>query len=392
MKPSDHKQLRSLQSVHAWLKTTENWVGRLLENLSTTDVTILSRQWIPGTYHSPKFRYISLPISPLVNPEGHILPRIWNGLMRGMQGLEMQALAAAYRGSFDLLHSHFAFMGWQSMGLAKAMDVPHVVSFYGFDYENLPFLQPIWNRRYQIMFDRVDRFVCEGPHGANVLEKMGCPANKISVCRLGIDKHKIPDLKPRHRNQEVFQLVMVASLTEKKGHVDAIRATAMAARQKEVRLTLVGGERDVQRQDLRDLAKQEGISDRVSFVEELDFSRLHEFLAEFDAFIHPSCYSSTRDCEGGAPIVLLDSQAMGLPVISTTHCDIPDEILDGVSGFLTSEKRPDLLAESILKMAALSDSQYESMRRAGRSHVLDRYDASKNARELDSIYRNVVAR
>ena len=43
------------------------------------------------------------------------------------------------------------------------------------------------------------------------------------------------------------------------------------------------------------------------------------------------------DCEGGAPIVLLDAQATGLPIISTKHCDIPDEVSHKKSHFFISK-------------------------------------------------------
>ncbi len=56
------------------------------------------------------------------------------------------------------------------------------------------------------------------------------------------------------------------------------------------------------------------------------------------------------DCEGGAPVVLLDAQATGMPVISTTHCDIPDEVVHGETGLLSPEKDVGALAELIKKV------------------------------------------
>ena len=58
----------------------------------------------------------------------------------------------------------------------------------------------------------------------------------------------------------------------------------------------------------------------------------------YHVFIQPSCYTATRDCEGGAPLVLLNAQATGMPVITTTHCDIPDEVIHNETGLLTAER------------------------------------------------------
>jgi len=43
------------------------------------------------------------------------------------------------------------------------------------------------------------------------------------------------------------------------------------------------------------------------------------------------------DCEGGAPVSLIEASASGIPVVSTVPCDIPQEVKDGLTGRLLPE-------------------------------------------------------
>ncbi len=83
---------------------------------------------------------------------------------------------------------------------------------------------------------------------------------------------------------------------------------------------------------------------KITFIDSINFEKLHEFMKNYQVFIHPSCYTDQRDCEGGAPIAILDAQATGMPVISTTHCDIPDEVIDKMVGYAERARREGMLA------------------------------------------------
>ena len=60
-------------------------------------------------------------------------------------------------------------------------------------------------------------------------------------------------------------------------------------------------------------------------------------LAKADVFLLPSVCDKYGLMEG-IPVAIMESMAMGLPVISTFHSGIPEIIEDGVSGFLCREK------------------------------------------------------
>ena len=56
------------------------------------------------------------------------------------------------------------------------------------------------------------------------------------------------------------------------------------------------------------------------------------------------------ETEGGAPTVLIEAQATGLPIIATDHADIPEIVINGKSGFLAKEGDSKSLSKAIIKL------------------------------------------
>ena len=64
-------------------------------------------------------------------------------------------------------------------------------------------------------------------------------------------------------------------------------------------------------------------------------------------FLSPSVTASDGDTEGGAPVGIIEMTASGMPVISTTHCDIPEVIQNGVTGLLAEERDVEGLIDNV---------------------------------------------
>jgi colanic acid/amylovoran biosynthesis glycosyltransferase len=151
-------------------------------------------------------------------------------------------------------------------------------------------------------------------------------------------------------------------------------------------LTFVGKDVEGIKREIQELANQRRVQDKVAFFDWIDFDSLHSFMKDFHVFIQPSCYTKTRDCEGGAPIVLLDAQATGMPVIATTHCDIPDEVIHRETGLLTPEKDVESLVRSIKYFYELDDDAYWVFCENARKHISRNFDCKQNAAQLKKTY------
>jgi colanic acid/amylovoran biosynthesis glycosyltransferase len=379
--------IRTLQLFREYLRDTENWCFTQLDQLADVEVTIASHLFHKRNYYSSKFKYVDFPISKVAHNEGRPAIRHMNSLISPLVGYMYPYYLLLTCPEIDLVHAHFPMTAWKYRPFLRSSGKPVVVSFYGVDYESFPYRFPIWKSRYRKLFLNCQRFICEGQHGARILESHGCPPEKIRINPLGILCRDIQFVR-RSKRQDELSLIQVATFTEKKGHIYTVEAFLRALRTcPNMTLTLVGGETDANiTATLRRRISGTIGEDRVTFVDAVDHSRLNNILSDHHVFIQPSCYSSQMDCEGGAPVVLLEAQATGMPVIATTHCDIPNEVVHERTGYLASEKDVRALSAFIERFYRMGQDHYDDFCRAARSHVEKNFDAVGRSMELRKIY------
>jgi colanic acid/amylovoran biosynthesis glycosyltransferase len=353
------------------------------------DITIATKNFLLNNFYSNKFRYLEFPSKAIENPQRVFWLRLLNRLIREFS--RAYPLYVARAGKYDLMHSHFAFAGWEYRNIAKRLHIPHIISFYGFDYEFLPFTEPIWNSRYAQLFRDADLFLCEGAHGASILQAKGCPKGKIRIAKLGVNVEQIPFWK-RKKARNHLKLLQISAFKDKKGHKYCLEAFLNALTDcPNMSLTFVGADVQVLKQELQQRVANSNAKNKVFFHDPIDFDHLHSFMKDYHVFIHPSNYTDERDCEGGAPVVLLDAQATGMPVISTTHCDIPDEVLHGKTGLLSPEKDTFALSKSIHFFYFFDQIQYDIFAENSRKHVENNYDVRENSAKIRMFYDEVLS-
>jgi colanic acid/amylovoran biosynthesis glycosyltransferase len=377
---------------------TTNWLYNLITNIPYCKVIIAAEYYTKHNFYNSAFTYINNPLASITHYKRQI--NTWSlKLYDKMACYISEKLVGRFdkylsneiaKLKIDIVHAHFADVGCEYVNVVKKRKLPLVVSFYGYDYEYLPHIKPEYKLKYKKLFLKADKFICEGINGADILLKMGCPKEKVEIVRLGVEIDRIPfQIKSKTSNK--LNLLQIAALREKKGHIYTLKAFHKALIEcPDMCLTFVGsGEAKIYNQ-LEEYIINNQLEKSVSLFNEIDFNKLHAYLSEFDVFIHPSCYSKDRDCEGGAPIVLLDAQACGLPIISTIHCDIADEVVNYKTGLLTPEKDIDSLAESIKYFYEMTDIEYRNFSQNARRHVEENYSIKKNAIRLKEVYNSLI--
>ena len=110
-----------------------------------------------------------------------------------------------------------------------------------------------------------------------------------------------------------------------------------------------------------------------------------------DVFLAPSIVDDEGIGEGGAPTTILEAQALGVPVVATDHCDIPNVTAPGESALIVPERDADALADALVDLLADPDRR-EAMGRAGREHVERFHDVENEARLLEERYFELLGR
>lgn len=294
----------------------------------------------------------------------------------------------------DILHSHFGTTGWRNLKLARTLKAAHVVTFYGFDVTRTP-RNARWRERYAKLFDEVDLILCEGPHMAATIESLGCSSEKISVHQLGVRLDKLP-YKPRTPNANHVRFLMAGSFREKKGLTDGLLALIKLRETKPEQgwdLTIVGGsggieEGELIEQELKRLASEHGVTERVNYTGYLSHDELIEQGKEHDVFLCPSVKSSDGDTEGGAPVVMIEMAALGLQIAATSHCDMPYVLGEKNRKLLVPEKDTDALSRSLAWLLDRTQ-KWKELSRDNREHIEACFDHATQGERLTQLYDSV---
>jgi hypothetical protein len=101
------------------------------------------------------------------------------------------------------------------MALAKTLQIPWLVSFYGADVYQLGY-QEQWREIYAAVFESAAKVLAVGPAMAARLEKLGCPSDKLAVHLLGVDAAGLP-FEPRKLGVgEPLRLLFAGTFREKR--------------------------------------------------------------------------------------------------------------------------------------------------------------------------------
>lgn len=392
------ERIKVLHLFDHYLPNTMNWAYRMLRTVTDMDVSVASPVFVRNQYFDPDFH---LWVRPLQRYTGWIPPTEWAAIR--LQGflvrLERHVPAYKYwlekqllRHKPDLIHAHFAPAGCHYLDMVKRLDIPLVVSFYGYDYESLTVRNRGWQRRYRNLFAGAAAITAAGEHGRAVLTRQGAPAQKITVLPMSMNPAEFP-FQERGKKPCRLRLLQVATITEKKGFMDTLQALYMARQTcPEIRLTIAGERHDrVLVQKMETFIRTRVLRPAVEWLDFVPHDQLPALFARHDVFIQPSHYTANRDCEGG-PVSILEAQSSGMPVIATTHFDIPSQVLHGQSGLLAPERDPAGLARHIERFYRMENLEYQQFGIAARRHIEAGFDIHKTAKKLRSLYEKVVSR
>jgi colanic acid/amylovoran biosynthesis glycosyltransferase len=300
----------------------------------------------------------------------------------------------ARRSNAGLLHSHFGHMGWFNLNVARRLGIPHVVTFYGLDVDFLPQQDARWQARYQELFAEVDAVLCEGPHMASRIVARGCPPSKARVHHLGVDIGAIP-FRPRVRlPAEPLRVLIAGAFREKKGIPCALEALGRLRHNVALQVTIIGDADEEPRSQeekrrIHEVISSHGLASQVQMPGFQPHARLLEEAYRHHVFLSPSLHAADGDSEGGAPVSIIEMAASGMPVVSTTHCDIPEVITDGYSGLLAPERDVAGLAERLAWLVAHPE-EWGRLVSAARAHMEKEFDMAAQALRLAAIYRDLV--
>jgi colanic acid/amylovoran biosynthesis glycosyltransferase len=272
------------------------------------------------------------------------------------------------------LHVHFGNAGATVGVLVKALNQCHLsYTIHGPDE-----FDDVAGQSLAEKMSAADSVVCISQFARSQLMRISAPSNwpKFQVCRLGVDPSQFT------RGQVVFgkpkvSLLCVGRLTPAKGQVLLVEACArLRDAGTNFKLTMVGDGPDRVRVEAA-IAKH-GLQDLVQLTGALTQEGVRNAFAQADIFVLPSLAE-------GIPVVLMEAMCSHVPCISTPVNGIPELIEHNQTGLLASPGDVDSLVTQLLHLCG-SREERERLARAANLKVKQKFDLSRNVRELSHIF------
>lgn len=276
-----------------------------------------------------------------------------------------------------VIHAHFGPIGCELVDVAAAAGIPLVTSLYGVDAAVLPYL-PRWRAAYARLFSRGTWFLAEGPEMLKKVVAAGAPPSRTTIQPIAIRPDRYPRWAP-----EGATVLFVGRFVEKKGLLDAIAAfDAARARIGDVRMVIIGAGPD--EDAAHSLVRERQLQHVVDFAGMRSHADVIEHLRCASVLIHPSVTARDGDSEGGAPTILLEAQAIGTPIVTTRHADIPHVVPEGPGVWLCAEH--DVQGQAAALVEAFVRKQPSSA-----SHVVEHHGIDRLIDRLEDRYFALAA-
>lgn len=228
--------------------------------------------------------------------------------------------------------------------------------------------------------------ICEGLRGDIVAR--GIPASKVTVIPNAVDIDKFAvggqadlELKRKLGLEQNRLIGFIGSFYAYEGLDVLLRAVpALSQRHPDLRVLLVGG--GPQDANLRQLAKDLGIADKVVFTGRVPHDQVQKYYDLLDVLVYPRL--SMRLTDLVTPLKPLEAMAQGRILAASSVGGHRELIVDGKTGVLFAPDDPASLAA---KVGDLLDAQmlWPALRSAGRAYV----ETERNWPVSVSRYKNI---
>jgi D-inositol-3-phosphate glycosyltransferase len=298
-----------------------------------------------------------------------------------------------------VVHGHFWMSGVAAMPAAHSLDLPYLQTFHALGTvkrRHQPEADTSPAARLpaeQLLARRADAVIATCSDEVCELILMGAARADIEVVPCGVDLAAFTPRGPAWPRTERGRVVCVGRMVERKGLDTVILALALLSRggtarsedrSGDLELVIAGGPsraeltRDPEVRRLLTVARDAGVAERVRFTGRIGRSQVPALLRSADAVVSVPWYEPFG-------IVPVEAMACGRPVIASAVGGMLDTVLDGVTGVHVPPRRPDRLADALLRLTT-DPARAAEMGRAGALLAAERYGWPGVAAATERIY------
>jgi colanic acid/amylovoran biosynthesis glycosyltransferase len=358
-----------------------------------TDYYLLKRVCYLSNYKIPPNKFIRVIKAAGFTLKGFIkdpkaILNALNIFKYGRRALSLEVLYKSFpflgKCPYDIIHCHFGPIGEKVASLKELGIIQgrFVTTFHGQDIRlGIERGGHIYNK----LFESSDCLLAISDYNYENLINFGAKPQKIVFHPIGIDINRFSFQRQTipSKRLKTFTILTIARLVEEKGLQYGIRAINKLL-EKNPRLDLeyrIIGDGQLEEQ-LKNLVKELNLSENVSFLGSLSQEKVIKELEKAHIFLLPSVSEAL-------PTVILEAQAIGLPIVATNVGSVSEAMIDGKTGFLVPARDVDSLTEK-LEFLIEHPVFWPEMGRGGREYVEKNYDIGKLNVKLEKIYKELI--
>lgn len=255
-----------------------------------------------------------------------------------------------------------------------------IVSLRGGQINYQPISNPDVKHLFLNYFPLVDGFHAVSKAIALEAQKYGADPNKIKVVYSGLPESNFTSAsKP---NNPTFKILSVGRNHWKKGYHYALDSMKILSDKGVTFEYTIIGAKDVE--ELEFQKADLGLEGSVIFKSKVGFSEVQQMMSDADLVLLPSV-------EEGIANVVLEAMQLGT-IVLTTDCGGMNEVIeDEKNGFMVPVRNPQKMAETIMKIISLSESEKQEIIKKAQLTIQQNHTEAKMVSDMLSLYETVLA-
>jgi colanic acid/amylovoran biosynthesis glycosyltransferase len=280
----------------------------------------------------------------------------------------------------DVIHAHFGPGALLILPIAKALNIPLIVTFHGVDASPAYLKRAKYRSDLPELFDYAKAIIIVSPH---MLETLAIDSwrQKVHVIPCCVDSEYFKRQGIKQRASDI-EIIHSGRLTPKKGVPDLIRVfIQLSSRHSNIKLIIIGEGED--KELCQSLANQSIYKNKIVFAGSQSQADVCLAMQNADIFVLNSRTDSLGDMEG-SPVSILEAMSLEMPVVSTYHAGIPNVITDQLNGLLVPENDNEALEFAIEKLINSEADRIELGLKA-RQRILSDFTNDIMLKKINSI-------
>ncbi|MFA7183813.1 MAG: glycosyltransferase [Victivallales bacterium] len=287
------------------------------------------------------------------------------------------------KNKIEVVLAEYGPTGSTVLPVCKSLGIPLITHFHGYDAHCLDILEK-YGSAYKELFEYCKYIIVVSKYMQDAICKLGAAPDKVILNPCGPNEifHKI---KTDPVNSK--KIICLGRFVDKKAPYYNIMAFKdILDFCPDAELVMIGD--GVLRETCRNLARQYGISGKVTFTGALSVDAVARELSGARIFLQHSVVTENGDSEG-TPVGILEAQAAGIPVVSTKHAGIVDAVIDKKTGFLADEHDINAIV-AFLKLLLSDDNLVSRMGISAKKHIHDNYSMARHIRLINNAISDAV--